>query len=142
MFQAYVSSVSFVFIRMFQVFHLDVLKVDLGEHMLQWSRWLVDNGRPQPSATYYYWGTAVGHRDASVARIHRRGTWIPACAHETEEAWEGPARARETCEFGVAPACGRAESLSGTESEWTEHAARSICAGICPDVLALALLES
>ena len=117
------------------MFYIDVAKVDLVLHMLQYD--------PLAAATCCsFWGTAVGHRDASVARIHRRGTWIPACAHETEEAWEGPARARETCEFGVAPACGRAESLSGTESEWTEHAARSICAGICPDVLALALLES
>jgi hypothetical protein len=38
-FQMYVSSV-----------YLDVSKVDLGEHMLQWSRWLANNSLPQPPA--------------------------------------------------------------------------------------------
>jgi hypothetical protein len=33
MFQAHVSSVSSVFQTMLQIFHLDVLKVDLREHM-------------------------------------------------------------------------------------------------------------
>jgi hypothetical protein len=51
MFQAYVSSVSFVFSRMLQVFQLDVSELDLGEHMLQWPQWPRDSGLPQPSVT-------------------------------------------------------------------------------------------
>ena len=37
MFQAYVLSVSSVFRIMLQVFHMDVSKIDMGEHMLQWA---------------------------------------------------------------------------------------------------------
>jgi hypothetical protein len=44
MFQAYVSSVSSVFSRMLQVFQLDVLELNLGEHMLQWPQWPGDSG--------------------------------------------------------------------------------------------------
>jgi hypothetical protein len=51
MFQAYVLSASFIFRCMFQVLHLNVLKEDLGEHMLQWSRCLANSVLPQPSAT-------------------------------------------------------------------------------------------
>ena len=36
MFQAYVLSVSSIFQTYVQVFHLDVSKVDLGEHMFHW----------------------------------------------------------------------------------------------------------
>jgi hypothetical protein len=45
MFQTHVLSVSSVFKRMLQIFHLDVLKVDrnVARH-----RWLVDSGLPQP----------------------------------------------------------------------------------------------
>jgi hypothetical protein len=51
MFQAYVSMVSFIFRRMFRVFYLDVLKVDLREHMLQWSWCLLESGLEQLPAT-------------------------------------------------------------------------------------------
>lgn len=37
MFKGYISSVSSIFRRMLQIFHLDVSKVDLVEHMLQCS---------------------------------------------------------------------------------------------------------
>jgi hypothetical protein len=52
MFQSHVSSVSSVFICMLQKFYLDVLKVDRVLHMLQWLRWLADNGLPQGFTSY------------------------------------------------------------------------------------------
>jgi hypothetical protein len=45
----YASSVSSIFKRMLQMLHLNVLKLDLGKHMLQWSRWLVDSSLSQLS---------------------------------------------------------------------------------------------
>jgi hypothetical protein len=36
-----------VFIRMLQMFHVDILKVDQVLRMLQWHRWLADDGLPQ-----------------------------------------------------------------------------------------------
>jgi hypothetical protein len=35
---------------MLQMFHLNVSKVDMGEHMLEWSWCLGDSGLPQPPA--------------------------------------------------------------------------------------------
>jgi hypothetical protein len=43
MFQAHVLSVSSVFIRMLQMFHLGVSKVNLVFAMLQWRRSLADS---------------------------------------------------------------------------------------------------
>jgi hypothetical protein len=75
MFQAYVSSVSSIFRRMLQMFHLDVSKVYLGEHMFH---------LPQPLYCYC-WGTGAPSWvtcrclrpvDASAARIRKRGKWL------------------------------------------------------------------
>jgi hypothetical protein len=52
LFQTHVSSVSSFFRRMLQMFHLDVLKVDSILHMLQWHRWLADNGLQQGFGSY------------------------------------------------------------------------------------------
>jgi hypothetical protein len=96
MFQVYVS---FAFRRMFQVFYLDVSKVDLVEHMLQWSWWLatcrsrllllLERRRGSPCG-------CLRPADAFVARIRRRGqvTGIgPMCmrARERERAFRGRA---------------------------------------------------
>jgi hypothetical protein len=63
---------------MLQAFQLDVSKVDLEEHMLQWPRWLGDSGLPQSPATAVgasLWVTVWRLRpaDASAARIRKRG---------------------------------------------------------------------
>jgi hypothetical protein len=51
-FQMHVSSVSFVFRCILQMFHLNVSKVYRGLHMLQWCRALEDSGLPQGFASY------------------------------------------------------------------------------------------
>jgi hypothetical protein len=51
-FQTNVSNVSSVFIRMLQMFHLDVSKADRVLHMLQWHRWLADDALPQGFGSY------------------------------------------------------------------------------------------
>jgi hypothetical protein len=54
-FQAHVSSVSSVYRRMLQMFHLDVSKVDRVLHMLQCRWWLSDSGLPQGFGSYLAW---------------------------------------------------------------------------------------
>jgi hypothetical protein len=52
---------------MFQVFYLDVSKVDLGKDMLQWSRWLEDNGLPR---------SPVGAPSWVTVRVPMAGKWL------------------------------------------------------------------
>ena len=49
---SHVLSVSYDFIHMLQIFRVDVSKVDLVLHMLQWRRWLTDGGLPQGFTSY------------------------------------------------------------------------------------------
>jgi hypothetical protein len=51
-FHTHVSSVSSIYIRMLQMFYLDVSKVERVLHMLQWRKWPTDGGLPQGFGSY------------------------------------------------------------------------------------------
>jgi hypothetical protein len=59
------------------VFHLDISKIDLEEHILQWSQWSADCGMLQPPAAARVLLRVTCGRlrltDASATCIRRRG---------------------------------------------------------------------
>jgi hypothetical protein len=106
----YVSSICckcfICFRRMLQVFHLDVSKVDLGEHMFH---------LPQPP--YSCWGTAVGHRASARGRqtpprltsASGAGGSDPCGPRDERGAWDG------LLEHGIG--AGAACGCGGTNAE-------------------------
>jgi hypothetical protein len=98
----HVSSVClncFIYFKpMLQVFYLDVAKVDLVLHMLQWRRRPVDNGLPQPptaTARALSWVTMrapkasrhiLGGRRASACG---EGDWDPRGFPHVDAQWRG-----------------------------------------------------
>jgi hypothetical protein len=91
-FQTYIASVSIVFGRMLQMFSLDVAKVDLALHMLQW-----DPSQQPPVAAAGPACTHVGVEEARVGyhagtdKTERSGTQSgvrlgPSVGHEVARA--------------------------------------------------------
>jgi hypothetical protein len=70
---------------MFQMFHLDVSKVDLGKDMLQWSWWLKDSGLPQSPVGAPSWGHCAGAYGQQMALqcayVGRAGDWDRSHSH-------------------------------------------------------------
>ena len=70
--ETYVASVRYkclnYFGRMLQVFHLDIAKVDMELHMLQWHRWLTDGGATGLGADLDGGSIVQGREEGGVAR--------------------------------------------------------------------------